>query len=307
MKTGSGTYFFMAVTAVVIFSTFEVVSKTMSFALSGTLLTIMRFFVGGLVLLPFAIRDMKKRGVHLTGRMLLLLFLFGFLLVFVSMTLAQYGIFLSSASLSAVIFSVNPLFVSLFAAAFLKEALPRQKLAGLLVGALGLVLSCIHALLSDQVSHTFLLGVVITIVAMLVFCIYSVFTKKTVNTWVGPTAATSLCSIFGAITLLPLVLVQGAVSGVNPFVFPILQVLPQFLYASIVGTGIAYLLYFTALANLNTSTGSMIFMIKPPLASIFAAVFLKEAITGNVIAGIILILAGMFLGAHIVVHRYQPA
>lgn len=298
----SGKYMAMMILAILIFSTFEVVTKTMNGALTGALLTFYRFLIGGLFLLPFALKDMKRRGVQLSGKDLALLAAFGFTLVTVSMTLAQIGIFFASASISAVIFSSNPLFISLFAALFLKERLSSPKMIGLAVGIVGLFTTCANLVFTRAGSPTFVQGVLLTILSMVIFCIYTVLNKKWIVPKFGPTAATALTALIGSFTLLPLVVQQGLAKGVNPFAFPIMSVLPQFLYCSLIGTGLAYLCYFTALANLDTSTGSMAFLAKPPLASIFAAVFLHEVITGNVIVGIVLIIAGLFIAV-----RMKPA
>jgi len=293
--TSSSRYLILVLISILVFSTFEVVTKTMSGVLSGAQLTFYRFLIGGLFLLPFSIRDMRGRNIKLTAGDVGLLFVFGFLLVFVSMTLAQIGIFYTSASLSAVIFGSNSLFVALFASVFLKERLSKPKMLGLLVGAMGLALTCFDLLASNASSPTFLAGVAVTIVSMLLFCLYTVLSKKWIISKIGPTASTCLVSIFGSLTLVPLVVVQGLSRGENPFYFPIGTVLPQFLYSSIVGTGLAYLFYFSALANLNTSTGAMVFLLKPPLATLLSAIFLHELITGRFVCGVVLILLGLLI------------
>ena len=286
-------YVAMVVLGVIIFSTFEVVTKTMNGALTGMLLTCYRFLIGGLVLLPFGIRDMKKRKVSLTKKDVGILILLSFLLVTVCMTLAQYGIFYSGANISAVLFSSNPLFITLFAAWLLKEKLNVPKIAGLLIGIGGLVITCWHLLSDNHIDAEYMMGVGITIIAMIIFCFYTVLNKKLIVSKIGPTASTAFTSVIGALTMVPIIGIQGIITGTNTFAFPIMDVFPQFLYCSIVGTGIAYLFYFTGLANVETSTGSMIFLIKPPLASIFATLFLNETITKNIVVGIVLILVGM--------------
>ena len=294
MKSGqTKKYAGMVLAGVIIFSTFEVVTKTMNGALTGTALTFYRFLIGGLILLPFGIQDSRKREARLEKKELCILIVLSFLLVAASMTLAQYGIFYSSASISAVLFSSNPLFITVFAVILLKEKCTIPKMAGLGLGIIGLIFTCENLIQGDVVSENYVLGVGLTIIAMLLFCFYTVLNKKLIVSKIGPIASTAYTSIIGSLTLIPIMLVQGNMSGTNPFAFPILDILPQFLYCSIVGTGLAYLFYFVGLANIETGTGSMIFLIKPPLASLFAFVFLGEAITWNMIVGVIIILAGM--------------
>lgn len=294
MEKSKTKYLLMTIAGVIIFSTYEVVSKTMSGAISGSLLTLYRFMLGGLILLPFAVKDMKKRKVSINKKDVGFLFLFGFLLVCVSMTLAQYGIIYSKAAICAVTFSANPLIVSILAAFVFKEKFTARKTTGLAIGLAGLLVTCFSFFSGiDNQSENFVLGVVLIIVAMLIFCIYTIYSKKILTSKIGPTATTSLVSIFGSITLLPVVIIQGAMNGTNPFACDIVSVMPQFLYCAIMGTGISYLLYFAGLANIETGTGSMIFMAKAPLASILAAIVLSEPTSIANIIGIVLIIAGM--------------
>jgi drug/metabolite transporter (DMT)-like permease len=55
------------------------------------------------------------------------------------MLLLQFSIFYGKASLSAVIVSMNPLFVSVFALLLINEKLPRTQLISLVLGIIGLV------------------------------------------------------------------------------------------------------------------------------------------------------------------------
>lgn len=296
-------YLAMVIIGVIIFSTFEVVTRTMNGQITGTTLTFYRFLIGGFVLLPFGIRDMRKRHAVMEGKDIAVLVLLSFILVALSMTISQYGIFFSNASMSAVVFSSNPLFIALFASIFLKEHMNHAKITGLVLGLIGLGLTCTKAFSGDNYSLGFAIGVGFIFIAMLLFSIYSVFNKKYIVSKIGPTAATSFTSISGAITLLPIMLIQQAVTGQNVFAADFTGIIPQFLYCSIVGTGLAYLFYFVGLANIDMSTGSMTFLLKPPLASLFAMLFLGEKITIQMICGTALILYGMFVAIRVKADR----
>ncbi len=283
-------YIFYLMIAILAFSSFEVSSKLIGSQINPTQLTFFRFLIGGLILLPFTIRNIRKNKIAFTKKDFFILLLLGFMLVFVSMNMAQYGIVYTAASVSAVIFSSNAIFVSLFSAILLKEALTWKKVLGLLIGAAGLVITFGNIFSGQEISPTYILGIVLVVTSMLVFSLYTVLSKKTAKK-IGSLTVTSLSSILGSLTLLPLM----AATGVNPFDFDLLSILPQFLYICIFVTGIAYYCYFEAIAHLDTSLGSMTFFIKPPLASILAAAFLGEVITSNIIIGIVLILIGMFI------------
>lgn len=281
--------------AIFMFSTFEVVCKSAKSAISPSQLTFYRFFIGGIILLPFAIRDMRKKKLRLNAKMLLTFTGMGTLLVALSMTLSQIGIAYSTASLTAVLFSSNPLFISLFSCLLLKEQLTSGKLIGLFIGIAGLCVVTADIFITPyQVTPQFILGAVLILIAMLIFSFYSVLNKK-----LTPHYSTFICvsfaSILGSIVLFVFSCIRDIPAGINPLAFDFAAIVPQFLYICIFTTGLAYYFYYDALANLDTGLSSMSFFVKPPLASLLAAVFLKEKITPNLIAGIILILLAVFI------------
>ena len=280
---------------ILMFSFFEVVSKSTKGVITPSQLTYYRFFIGGIILLPFAIRDIKQKHIQLNAKFFITFTIMGTLLVALSMTLSQTGIAYSTASLTAILFSSNPLFVSLFSSFILKEELTKGKIVGLLIGILGLCVTCANIFLTPyNVTPTFILGAVLIIISMLIFSFYTVMNKKITPTY-STFVCTSFSSIFGSIVLLIYYSAISIPKGINPFAFDIGAILPQFLFLCIFVTGLAYYFYFDALAHLDTSISSMSFFIKPPLASILAAVILKETISLNLIVGIVLILSAVFI------------
>ena len=72
--------------AAFLFSTMEVALKLAGVAFNAMQLTFLRFFIGGVCLLPFAVYDLKKRQYKLIPSDWLYLFFLGFF-----MYLYQYG------------------------------------------------------------------------------------------------------------------------------------------------------------------------------------------------------------------------
>ena len=299
MNTKKANYIICLISSILIFSTFEVVCKKVGGYISPTQLTCYRFFIGGLILLPFSIRELKIRDMHLKSKDYLLFLFFGFLLVSCSMTLSQLGIQYSNASISAVLFSSNPLFISLFSVPFLNEKMTVPKFVGLIIGILGLITTCLHLFTDTSISDHFILGVVLIIISMLIFSFYTVINKKLSKNY-SSIITLSFSSIFGALTMIPLLFIQS--NGTNPLIFSFSEIVPEFLYLSILGTGLAYFFYFDALAHLNTSAGSMCFFVKPAIASILSFIVLSEKITPNIIVGIILILIGLYVSIFVKPH-----
>ena len=85
MKRG---YLYIAVTTL-LFSSMEVALKLISGQFNPIQLNFSRFVVGGLVLIPFAVRELKKRSLKLDGKVLGSFALLGLMGIAVSMSLYQ--------------------------------------------------------------------------------------------------------------------------------------------------------------------------------------------------------------------------
>ena len=111
MKRG---YLYILITTL-LFSSMEVALKCIAGQLNPIQLNFSRFLVGGLVLVPLAVRELKKRRLSLDGRALGTFALLGLMGIAVSMSLYQLAVARVQASVVGVLFSSNPVFVTLFA------------------------------------------------------------------------------------------------------------------------------------------------------------------------------------------------
>ena len=142
MKRG---YLFIAL-ATLFFSTMEIALKEVAGLFNPVQLNLTRFLIGGLVLIPFARRMLRKRGVRIDGLSLVKLAGLGFLGIVVSMTLYQLAVENTNASVVAVLFSCNPGFVLVFAGLVLRTQSLRQHVLALVlyicVGVTGAGFAC---------------------------------------------------------------------------------------------------------------------------------------------------------------------
>lgn len=292
--------YFCIVLTTILFSTMEIALKTLSEVFSPIQMTFTRFFVGGLVLLPLALRELKRRGVRMDGKSLLPFAGIGFVGVTVSMTLYQLAVNYTEASVVAVLFSSNPLFVMLFAYLLLGEPIFKRNLLALGLDLVGIL--CVIDPFHLKLSAT---GVTLTLLSTLLFAVYGVAGKKQSCRY-GGIANTCFGFLFGSVEMMLLALathvpaVASALSaaGLKSFVaVPFfsgysLSVLPQFLYVCIGVTGIGYVGYFLAMEYTSANTASLVFFFKPILAPILALLLLHEEIPMNRWIGIVFILAG---------------
>ena len=284
----------------VIFSTMEVMLKTVHGVFAPMQITCLRFLVGGLLLIPFAVRSMKKKNAVLAQKDIGFFAVSGFLCVVISMSLYQMSVTYTRASIVAVIFSCNPIFVTVLAHFFLHEEIRRNHIAALILELLAalIIIDPIHATLDPT-------GAVLAILSAAIFAFYSVFGKKRTPRF-GGIAVTCLSFLFGASELLALLLFGRTAAGAAFYnaiglgIFadvPLFEnipaaALPALLYICCINSAAGYVCHMMAMEKTSAQEASLIFFLKPILAPIFALIFLKEEIPLNMILGILCFLAG---------------
>lgn len=279
-------YVFLII-ALVSFSAYEVVSKTVVGSINATQLTFIRFLIGGLFLLPFAMKHLRKQHIKLEKKDWLQVCLLGIINVTFSMNLIQIGYKYTNANLSAIIISSNPIFVAMFSTLLLKEKLTVKKILGLIIGVCGVLVAM--GATGDFSDPSVRYGIMLQVIGMLAFSLYTVLGKKTALK-IGSQSMSAFSDLFGALTILPILFLEG----IHPFSFQLSNIWIQMIYICIGNTGIAFYLYFKALEKLDTSLGAMTFFVKPILACVIAAIFLGEALSVQIAIGILLVAIGIY-------------
>lgn len=289
-----------------LFSTMEIALKGLSLSLAPLQLNFLRFALGGLVLLPFALKGLKGTAPLKLGDWAFLA-LAGFLNVVLAMSLYQVGVSRAPASVVAVVFSCNPLFVLPLAALALGEKVTGRKLA-----SLGLSIAGIGAIAWPAFARSGGLdpmGIILTVLSAMLFAAYGVMGKAWGRRH-GSLALTCLSFLLGALELLvliglshfpPLAEALGAAGLGTLASIPILaglslSKLPIFLYIAVGITGWGYAFWFLGMEHTSAQTGSLVFLIKPALAPFLAWLILGEAIGPSMALGMALVIVGAGLG-----------
>ena len=249
-------------------------------------LTFLRFLIGGLVLLPFAVGQMKRRQVRLTGRDILTLAGVGFIGVTVSMSLFQLSIMMCNASTVSVLICVNPFFTMIFAHFMTEEKLNTRKVIILLIALAGIFFMLRHWDIQEGNSW---LGMLLMIISAFFFGLYTVMGKVSQEK-LGAFAQTSISFLLGAGILLVVILIMG-----RPVVAGIADDIPIVLYTGVMVTGLGYYCFFKAIELSDALTGSFAFFLKPAIAPVIAVIVLHETILWNTVVGIALILTASLL------------
>ncbi|HWQ30953.1 MAG TPA: EamA family transporter, partial [Negativicutes bacterium] len=186
---------------------------------------------------------------------------------------------------AAILISSNPIFVLLFSSLILKEKVTFDRIACILFGITGITLVIYKGNTGGDTFVSLALG----ILASLTFGLYTVLGKLKSE---GVSSITMIClsSIFGSLLYVPILLFNG---------IPLFEIpqgsLFRILYLGVFLSGIAYITYMEALKLLTASKGAMVFFLKPVVASILAMIFLGEVISGKTVAGMLLVLVGIFI------------
>lgn len=299
MNRSRSGYIFIVLCAV-IFSTMEVMLKTVHGVFAPMQITCLRFLVGGVLLIPFAMRSIRKKNAVLTRKDLGFFACAGFLCVVIAMSLYQMSVTYTRASIVAVIFSCNPIFVTVLAHFLLHEEIHKNHVIALILEltAALIIIDPIHASLDPT-------GALLAILSAAMFSFYSVFGKKRTPRF-GGIAVTCLSFLFGATELVALLLFGRTAAGASLYgalglkIFidvPLfenipLSALPALLYICCINSAAGFVCHMMAMEKTSAQEASLIFFLKPIIAPIFALIFLKEEIPLNMIVGIVCFLAG---------------
>ena len=295
-------YLCIAITTV-FFSLMEIVLKFIGGDLNPVQVTFSRFLFGGLVLLPFALkmlRQLAEHEVYMEKADLQYFAFLGTIGIVISMMLYQMATVHANASVVAVLFSSNPLFVMLLAYLILKEPIHLRNIIALLLDIVGIV--CIIDPFNMDAE---LAGIVLTLSATLLFAFYTVLGKRKCSKF-GGLVVTCFGFLFGSVELMALaalghipiiadfLIAHGLQNFANvPFITGYTwQNLPMVLFVYLGVTGLGFASYFTAMEKTSANTAALVFFFKPVLAPILAFLILHEEIPFHMIVGILFILCG---------------
>lgn len=278
---------FTIILSATLFSTMEVALKIAGSDFDAFQLTFLRFLIGGLFLLPFALKRMRRKNIQIQGKDYLYLLLLGTVCIPVSMVFFQLGVENANAATAAVIFCINPMFTMLFAHFITEEKLNRNKIWALLVGLAGIIFMIAPW---NMAEGNTLIGTIYSTLAALLFGLYSALGRRTIHR-LGGLPQTSLSFLLGSLVMVPILLVldKPLFAGITA------ENAGMILYVGIMITGLGYLSYFMTMERADAATASIVFFIKPGLAPVIAMLVLREVLTFNSFLGILLVFVGSYI------------
>jgi probable blue pigment (indigoidine) exporter len=191
-------------------------------------------------------------------------------------------------SIASTVMAVGPVAMMLAAWVLLGQ---RPRLRAVVGGVLGVVGVAIMLLGGGSDGALDGRGVLASVAAMLLSSVGYVLASR----WQGEVDVLPLTAwqlVAGALVLIPVaVVVEGAPPALDG------TALAAFAYVSLVATALANVAWYAALRHLGPSTTGLVGLLNPVTGVLLGTVVAAETLTGRQVAGIVVVLGAMVLGA----------
>lgn len=236
---------------------------------------------------------LRPRRLALTGRQELRFLLLGLsgcsLYFYTENTALTYTL----ASNVSIIVAAAPIFTAVLAHVTGEERFRRQTLWGFLVAFTGVVLVVCNGTFVLKLNPR---GDLLALGAAACWAVYSVLQRRTCQE-LDPILVTRRTLFWGAVTAVPLVLLEGAPFPTAPLATPV--VFGNLLFLGLIGSGLCYVLWNTAFRLLGVVTTNNFIYLNPFVTIVTARIFLDEPISPLALLGAALITAGVAASQYI--------
>jgi len=186
-----------------------------------------------------------------------------------------------SVGLMAVLNATSPMWGALLSALVLRERLSPGRIAGLILGVIGV------ALVSGAEASTRWLAILAGLAAAFCYGVTGVVLRR----WGRETTARGMAvgtQLMGGVLLMPLLVLA-------PPAWPSAQVVLAMLALGLVCGALAYVLYFRLIADIGATGALTVTYLIPIFGVLWGWLFLGEALSTPIIAGALIVIAGTVL------------
>lgn len=274
-----------------------IAGRAVSHEVPPVALSLIRWSLAFLCLLPFAIKPFLRDRVHyLNYRWHVLGTAMTGVLAF--NLLVYWGLHSTSATNGIILNSFIPFLVAIFGGLFYQQRLSTRQLLGLLISLIGVLTVVSHGDIQVLRSLAFAPGDMIIFVAMICWALFTLWLKQ-IPVFIDRTGL-MLCQVLIAlILLLPLYIweKQTAVTTVDH-----IQTVWSLLYIGIFPSVIAFLAYAKAVTLVGSVRASVFIHAMPIFGSLLSSALLSEPFHGYQLAGMLTIFCGIGLANTSKVH-----
>jgi drug/metabolite transporter (DMT)-like permease len=201
--------------------------------------------------------------------------------------LGYTGLQTVSAGLGGLIVSANPVFTAVLAALFLREPLTSRKVAGLLLGVIGVSFIVWHRISAGTDSWHGILFTLASLASIVAGTILFKLLAPKGSLWIG----NGVQNLAAGIVLLPFAFTLSSVGDIVPSA----RLLGAFVFLVLGGSILAYRLWFHLLRACGATAASAYHFLMPPIGMLFAWMVLGEHVELRDLIGIVPVALGIYL------------
>jgi len=244
-----------------------------------------RFSLAGILIL--GISALRRDAWSLSWRDTMVFALLGVANNALYLGLGYTGLQTVSAGLGGLVVSANPVFTAVLAALFLGEQLTWRKIAGLLLGVIGVCFIVWHRLSVGSDSWHGILFTVASLASIVLGTILFKLLAPKGSLWIG----NGVQNLAAGIVLLPFAFTLSDVGDIVPSA----RLLGAFAFLVLGGSILAYRLWFHLLRVCGATAASAYHFLMPPLGMLFAWLVLGEHVEIRDLMGIVPVALGVYL------------
>jgi len=246
-----------------------------------------RFLIAFVFLGAFALK--QRHSFPRTLKSHAFFIFFGIINFFGSYALVYWGEQYIHSGLTSVLFSIMPFYTALFSIKMLpSEKITLKKFIGISIGFCGILI-----IFNDQLylEHPLAIYGMLAVLISPAFSALGTIVGKKARDKYHPVVLNTFPLMYSALTFFAgsLIFERGLDSEFTP------AAIFSLFYLGILGTSIAFVLYFWILKYMSAVLMSLITFITPPLALIWGWVVLGEVVTYKLLWGMLIIFAGIFV------------
>ena len=276
-------------------SSFVVVKIAINEGLTPIAVATSRFLIAGaLFIAALLIRRSRTRNYRLLVEkkdipVIILLALTGVTFFFI----AQYtGIEMAGASLAAILVTLlSPIIIAVFSTKMLNERLTRKQASGIGIAALGTLIVIGGGNPNLTGNMQFFLGSLILLATPVLWAVYNLFGKKTLERY-DPFLVSGYVTVIGGLGLIPFALIDNSLSQIASMS---LSSWSAILFLAVACSLFGYFIWFHVLKQVGATVTSSFLFIEPLVTVLLAATFVGETLSLYTIVGGVLIFLGVRL------------
>lgn len=195
------------------------------------------------------------------------------------------------AGRASLIIALNPLAITLTAVIFLGERLTFKQFIGILISLIGALFVISNGHPSAIISGGFGIGEAAILGCVASWTAYSVIGRSVLRS-ISPLAAVFYSSFIGTLLLFPLVWINNSINEILSYS---LYDWTRLIFLGLFGTAIGFSLYYHSIRKIGASRCSVFINLVPLFSILLSWLLLKESIKLSVLAGGLILLAGVYL------------